>query len=58
VEGIQGDAERVTVRFEERGGATEVIVTHERIPNGALRDQHASGWKGCLDGLAEFVSAG
>jgi uncharacterized protein YndB with AHSA1/START domain len=58
MEGVQGDAEHVTVRFEARGAATEVIVTHEKIPNEALRDQHAYGWKGCLDGLAEYVSAG
>jgi uncharacterized protein YndB with AHSA1/START domain len=57
VEGVQADAERVTVRFETRGSATEVIVTHERIPNAALRDQHAYGWRGCLDGLAEYISA-
>ena len=57
IEGAPGDAERVTVRFEARGKATEVVVTHEKIPNPALRDQHAYGWTGCLDGLAEYVAA-
>jgi uncharacterized protein YndB with AHSA1/START domain len=57
VEGVQGEAELVSVRFEARGGATEVIVTHEKIANEALRDQHAYGWKGCLDSLGEYVSA-
>jgi hypothetical protein len=32
-----------------------VIVTHERIPNKALRDQHEYGWLGCLDGLETYM---
>jgi|SRR5579863_1790082 len=55
LEGISETTERVTVRFEARGTATEVIVTHERISNEALRDQHAHGWRDCLDGLAEYL---
>jgi len=50
-------SERVTVRFEPRGAATEVIVTHEGIRNEALRRQHQMGWYGCLDGLAEYLKA-
>ena len=48
-------SERVTITFESRGAATEVIVTHERIPNTALRDMHEQGWQGCLDGLAKYL---
>jgi uncharacterized protein YndB with AHSA1/START domain len=55
LEGMSNASERVTVRFEPRGEATEVIVTHERIPNETLRDQHQAGWVGCLDGLAEYL---
>lgn len=59
IEGMPGDAERVTVQFEERfGDETEVILTHEKISSEALRDQHAYGWMGCLDGLVEYVAAG
>lgn len=48
--------ERVTVHFESAGaGSTEVIVTHERIPNEETRRGHAAGWDGCLDGLERFV---
>ena len=54
VEGSPGASERVTVRFEAKDAATEVIVTHERIPDEPLRDQHRRGWQGCLDGLARF----
>ena len=51
-----GPSERVTVSFEARGQDTEIIVTHERIPNTAMRDRHEQGWSGCLEGLAEYIS--
>lgn len=47
--------ERVTVRFAAVGEETDVIVTHEAIRDRATRDQHASGWRGCLDGLVALV---
>ena len=50
-------SERVTVRFEPRGSATEVIIEHERIPNETARDSHQQGWDGCLDGLANYLSS-
>jgi uncharacterized protein YndB with AHSA1/START domain len=46
--------ERVTVRFEARGAATDVIVIHERAATATIRDQHTHGWEGCLDGLARM----
>jgi uncharacterized protein YndB with AHSA1/START domain len=49
--------ERVTVQFEPRGDVTEVIVTHELIPNETLRDMHQQGWIGCLEGLAKYLEA-
>lgn len=49
--------ERVTVSFEPFGGGTEVVVLHERIPSAALRDGHAAGWEGCLDGLVALFAA-
>ena len=57
LEGISQTTERVTVQFESRGSATEVIVTHERIPNRELRYQHLQGWQGCLSGLAKYFEA-
>lgn len=57
LEGTPGESERVTVRFEPRGSATAVVVTHERIPNETARDQHQSGWHGCLEGLAEYLGS-
>jgi uncharacterized protein YndB with AHSA1/START domain len=55
LEGTDGEPERVTVRFESRGPETEVVVTHERVANATLRDQHALGWHGCLAGLAQYI---
>jgi len=55
LEGSDGEPERVTVRFEQRGTDTEVIVTHERVANETLRDQHQQGWHGCLEGLARYI---
>jgi uncharacterized protein YndB with AHSA1/START domain len=49
------DAELVTVRFEPRGSATEVIVVHERIQSEDTKRTHSHGWHGCLDGLSEFI---
>jgi uncharacterized protein YndB with AHSA1/START domain len=50
----QSISERVTVRFEARGETTDVIVIHERAATATIRDQHAHGWEGCLDGLARM----
>ena len=49
--------ERVTVRFEPRGSATEVVVVHERIADPIVRDDHERGWEGCLSGLARLVES-
>lgn len=48
--------ERVTVRFEPRGGATEVVVVHERVAGEEARRSHEEGWDACLDGLARYLA--
>ena len=48
-------SELVTVRFEPRHGATEVIITHTSIPDRTTRERHEQGWLGCLNGLAEYL---
>ena len=53
-----GEASRVTVRFEPREDATEVIVIHEQIPSERVRDSHEGGWNGCLEGLATYFGSG
>jgi glutathione S-transferase len=49
--GPEAEESLVTVRFEARGEATEVVVVHEQLASEAVRDSHAQGWDGCLDGL-------
>jgi len=58
LEGGSESAERVTVCFEGRGTATEVIVSHALIATETLRDQHRQGWEGCLASLARHAAAG
>jgi len=48
-------AERVSVRFEPRGEATEIVIVHERIASAEARASHEAGWDGCLEGLARFA---
>jgi uncharacterized protein YndB with AHSA1/START domain len=57
IETEENTSERVTVQFEPHANVTEVIVTHERIPNEALRDMHQQGRIGCLEGLAKYLEA-
>ena len=55
IEPESGEAERVTVQFQESGEYTEVTVTHERIASEAVREMHEQGWLGCLGGLARYA---
>lgn len=56
VEQREGPQERVTVQFETCQEGTLVVVTHERIADATLRERHEEGWRGCLDGLAEYLA--
>lgn len=53
--GDSGDT-LVTVEFFDRGGETEVVLTHEKFPNEAARDEHAQGWPGCFDEMEKLLS--
>lgn len=55
LESRNGPVERVTVCFEAQGLETEVVITHERIPDDAARTSHESGWNGCLDSLVRYA---
>jgi uncharacterized protein YndB with AHSA1/START domain len=46
---------QVTVEFWERGGSTEVLLTHESIRTEKTAKATEQGWKGCFDALALFV---
>ena len=45
----------LTVEFFERGGATEVVLTHELSPVAGPREAYDRGWNGCFDMLAKAL---
>lgn len=47
----------VTVRFEAVEDGTEIVLRHEGILDQSIRDEHARGWHGCLDGLVTYLSS-
>jgi hypothetical protein len=46
----------VTVDFIPRGKATEIVVTHEQLPESQL-PSHSNGWTSAIEKLAQFVEA-
>ncbi|MES1982458.1 MAG: SRPBCC domain-containing protein [Pseudomonadota bacterium] len=46
----------VTVEFRPDGGGTEVVITHERLPE-AVRSGHTAGWTEILESLSKTISA-
>jgi uncharacterized protein YndB with AHSA1/START domain len=51
------EVSRLTVEFFDHGNSTELILTHERLPNEEERKGHSEGWKGCLDHLELFFAS-
>ena len=49
-----GDTQ-VTVEFRESGADTEIVLTHERFDSVRAREDHADGWKTCLDRIERLV---
>ncbi len=47
----------VTLDFQDLGGSTRLVLTHELFTSQALRDDHGKGWDGCLRRLATLVAA-
>jgi uncharacterized protein YndB with AHSA1/START domain len=45
----------VTVMFEETGGKTKMILRHEGIPSGMMRELTEAGWNESFDKLAESI---
>jgi uncharacterized protein YndB with AHSA1/START domain len=48
---------RVTVDFHARGGGTEVVITHERLPGDDSARAHSDGWTDALRILAEHFAS-
>ena len=51
----EGDTQ-VTVEFRERGAETELVLTHERFASARAREEHAEGWRTCLDRIERLLS--
>jgi len=47
----------VTVEFGDAEGFTEVVLTHEGLPDKKSRESHSHGWNGTLDKLEKLVAA-
>jgi uncharacterized protein YndB with AHSA1/START domain len=43
----------VTVDFNAKGRGTEIVITHERLPNEEMVKAHSGGWTGILDRIGE-----
>ncbi len=41
----------VTVEFNDLGGSTEVVITHEQFPSADAKSGHEQGWTSCLNRL-------
>jgi uncharacterized protein YndB with AHSA1/START domain len=46
----------VTVEFLDCGGATEIVLKHERLPDADSAAQHTGGWTTILQKLALFMA--
>jgi uncharacterized protein YndB with AHSA1/START domain len=49
---------RVTIDLAPRGEGTDLVLTHERLPNDESIGMHREGWTKILDRLAAAVGAG
>ncbi|WP_298959667.1 SRPBCC domain-containing protein [uncultured Roseibium sp.] len=55
---LAGVPMRVTFHFEQSGGATEVKIVHEGIPNDMACTVHQEGWESTLDVLTDVLIEG
>ena len=46
----------VTIEFRDLGPSTEILLTHEHLPNVEQRDKHEQGWQGCINQLANYLN--
>ncbi len=47
----------VTIDLFDRGGVTDVRLTHEMFPDQSMCDEHNRGWDGCIDSLVHYLSS-
>ena len=46
----------VTIAFKALGDMTEVVLTHEWLPDAPARDCHGKGWTSSLESLADYLA--
>jgi len=46
----------ISVDLTPEGKGTKLVFTHEQLPTSTSRDNHAKGWTGCLDRLANALA--
>jgi uncharacterized protein YndB with AHSA1/START domain len=46
----------VTVDFHAKSRATEIVITHERLPSEEMVRAHAGGWSGILERIGEVYA--
>ena len=44
------------MEFRESGADTEIVLTHDRFDSVRAREDHAEGWKTCLDRIERLLS--
>ncbi len=55
ISSIPAEPTLVRVLFRLHPEGTELVLTHERFAQEALRDMHRQGWGGCLDKLETML---
>jgi uncharacterized protein YndB with AHSA1/START domain len=50
------DETLVTIELTPVAAGTELALRHERFGDDASRDNHAQGWRDCLDRLPEYLT--
>jgi uncharacterized protein YndB with AHSA1/START domain len=50
-----GQTTLVTVEFHERGPETELVLTHEGLPDPLARERHEAGWQSIAERLGIFL---
>jgi uncharacterized protein YndB with AHSA1/START domain len=51
-----GNESLVTIELRDLGPSTEMLLTHEQLPNAEQLAKHEQGWDGCIDQLANYLN--
>jgi uncharacterized protein YndB with AHSA1/START domain len=54
--GTYGEETLVTIELHPRGNKTELVLTHERLPDTSSAGKHEGGWQDVVRKLAVYLS--